>query len=220
MKKALLISLAILACLAPSASGSQAPDTTLASGSGSQTSYSGPASASGGQGPYNVLLAGGAEANSIYIWLTPDGREYVIDSVATLEVGGGVCANPPGQSNRIVCQAPRVRSFMVNAAGGDDVIVTDKKVPIPVILAGGPGNDELFGGGGNDRYCTDSSSANKLCGLIGGPGNDKLVGRGGEDWLFGGPGDDLVIGGPGSDLLNGGPGLDEIRSRADDQVTQ
>ena len=207
MKKALLISLAILACLAPSASGSQAPYGVLTSASGSQA-------------PYNVLLAGGAEANTIYIWLSQDGREYVIDSVATLEVGGGVCVNPPGQPNRLVCQAPRVRSFMVNAAGGDDVIVTDKRVLIPVILAGGPGNDELIGGGGNDRFCIDSSAANKVCGLVGGPGNDKIVGRGGEDWIFGGPGDDLLIGGPGRDLLNGGPGLDEIKSRAEDQVTR
>src|ERR1700720_4652668 len=30
---------------------------------------------------YNVLLAGGAEANEIHIWLTPDGRTYVIESI-------------------------------------------------------------------------------------------------------------------------------------------
>jgi Ca2+-binding RTX toxin-like protein len=194
MKKAILISLAILACLASPTSTSPTP--------------------------YNVLLAGGAEANTIYIWLSADGREYVIDSGGALEVGGGVCVNPPGMTNRLVCQAPRVRSFVVNASAGDDVIVTDKRVPIPVILLGGPGNDELIGGGGNDRFCLDSSSANKQCGLTGGPGSDKLIGRGGEDSLFGGPGDDLLIGGPGSDLLSGGPGLDQIKSRAEDQTIQ
>jgi Ca2+-binding RTX toxin-like protein len=197
MKKAILISLAIFACLAS------------------------PASA--GQTPYNVLLAGGAEANRIYIWLSADGREYVIDSIATLEVGGGVCVNPPGMTNRLVCQAPRVRSFMVNASGGDDVIVADKRVPIPVILIGGPGNDELIGGGGNDRFCLESSpaSTSKQCGLVGGPGDDRIVGRGGDDWLLGGLGNDELFGGPGDDLLIGGARFDEIKGGGgEDRITQ
>ena len=30
----------------------------------------------------------------IRIWLTPDGRTYVIDSIVPLEVGGTVCEHP------------------------------------------------------------------------------------------------------------------------------
>ena len=88
---------------------------------------------------FNVLLAGGEEANMIRIWLTPDGHNYVIDSIAPLEVGGSVCSNAEGKPNELVCQAPMISSFTVNAAGGDDVIVADKKIAIPVILLGGPG---------------------------------------------------------------------------------
>ena len=57
---------------------------------------------------YTVLLAGGDEANMIRIWLSPDGREYVIDSVVQLEVGGDVCAHPEAQPNQLVCDAPSI----------------------------------------------------------------------------------------------------------------
>ena len=36
---------------------------------------------------FTVLLAGGSASNMIQIWLTPDGRDYVIDSIVPLEVG-------------------------------------------------------------------------------------------------------------------------------------
>ena len=81
MKKLLLISFALLALLAPG-------------------------SASATEKTYTVLLAGGDEANSIKIWLSPDGREYVIDSLVQLEVGGSVCTHPEDNPNELVCAAP------------------------------------------------------------------------------------------------------------------
>ena len=146
---------------------------------------------------FNVLLAGGAEPNQIHIWLMPDGRNYVIDSIGRLEVGGSVCAHPEGQENELVCQATMISGFEVNADGGADTVWVDKNVSISVTMRGGPGNDQLIGGAGHDK-------------LIGGAGNDRLVGGAGADALYGGPGRDILLGGPGDDLLRGGPGFDVI----------
>jgi hypothetical protein len=155
------------------------------------------APAHAGPAPVNLLLAGGPEANMIRIWLTPDGRSYVIDSVVPLEVGATVCSNPAGNQNELVCEAPMIGRLEVNAAGGDDTVEVSGPITIPVTMRGGPGQDTLVGGEGPDR-------------LFGGPGNDRLVGRGGSDLLCGGPGRDVLIGGPGNDVLRGGPGRDVL----------
>jgi Ca2+-binding RTX toxin-like protein len=154
-----------------------------------------PALGHGKQTTYNVLLAGGSEANVIHIWLTPDGRSYVIDSIVTLEVGGTVCANPEGDPYELVCQAPLVSSFEVNAGEGDDRVSIAKEISVPVTMRGGHGDDVLIGGGDRDR-------------LVGGTGEDRLIGRGGDDWLFGGPGNDRLSGQRGNDICGGGLGSD------------
>jgi Ca2+-binding RTX toxin-like protein len=174
MKKATLTLLAILAALAPA---------SAVAGSQPQT--------------YNVLLAGGDEANMIRIWLTPDGRQYVIDSVVPLEVGGTVCVNPEGRTNELVCDAPAIAGFEVNAGGGDDEVSVAHEISIPLTMRGGPGNDALLGGSGPDK-------------LIGGLGDDTLAGGRGADVLYGGAGADELIGGPGADVLRGGPGNDVL----------
>lgn len=146
---------------------------------------------------YTVVLAGGAELSMIHIWLTPDGRSYVIDSAAPLEVGGTVCEHSVGNPDELVCQAPLVAGFEVNAGSGDDSVIVSNEVTIPVTMRGGPGSDTLVGGGGPDK-------------LIGGEGNDRLIGHGGNDLIFGGPGNDTIYGGSGEDTLRGGPGNDVI----------
>jgi hypothetical protein len=146
---------------------------------------------------YTVVLAGGAEQSMIHIWLTPDDHSYVIDSVAPLDVGGKVCEHTVGNPDELLCQAPLVAGFEVNAGSGDDSVVVSNEVTIPVTMRGGAGTDTLAGGGGADK-------------LIGGEGNDRLVGRGGNDLIFGGPGDDTIHGGSGEDSLRGGPGNDLI----------
>jgi hypothetical protein len=172
MKKLLLISLALLALLAS--------DVAQAS-----------------EKSYTVLLAGGDEANSIKIWLSPDGREYVIDSLVPLEVGGAVCTHPEDNPNELVCPAPMIAGFEVNAGGDADRVSVAASVSIPVTMRGGAGDDVLSGGSGPDK-------------LIGGEGNDRLMGGRGDDLLFGGEGDDVLIAGPGHDVLRGGYGEDKL----------
>lgn len=146
---------------------------------------------------YTVVLAGGTTESMIRIWLTPDGRSYVIDSIAPLEVGGTICENTPGMPNELVCKVPLVAGFEVNAGEGDDTVSVAGTVGVPVTMRGGPGRDTLIGGGGPDK-------------LIGGDGNDKLAGRGGNDLLFGGVGNDELFGGSGDDVLRGGGGHDTL----------
>lgn len=172
MKRIMLISLVLLALLAPAAA--RAASKT-----------------------YTVLLAGGAEANVIKIWLSQDGRQYVIDSLVQLEVGGDVCEHPAEDPNELVCDAPTIAGFEVNAGEGDDRVQVSPSVEVPVTMRGGGGSDLLIGGGAADK-------------LVGGAGNDRLVGGRGDDQLYGGPGDDVLVGGPGADLLNGGPGMDTL----------
>ncbi len=146
---------------------------------------------------YTVVLAGGAAQSMIHIWLLPDGTSYVIDSVLPLEVGGEVCENAPENSNELLCKAPLVAGFEVNAGVGDDRVTVSSAVEVPVTLRGGSGHDVLTGGSGDDK-------------LIGGPGNDRLYGGAGNDVIYGGPGNDLLNGGPGNDVLHGGPGRDSF----------
>lgn len=146
---------------------------------------------------YTVVLAGGATQSMIHIWLTEDGRSYVIDSIAPLEVGGEVCENPPETQNELICKAPLVAGFEVNAGEGADTISVGSSITVPVTMRGGSGNDTLIGGGGADK-------------LIGSDGRDRLLGRGGDDLLFGGPGDDELVGGSGNDVLRGGFGHDTL----------
>jgi hypothetical protein len=179
MKKALLIMLAILAAQVPLAAHAD----EVATSSSELT--------------YTVLLAGGPESNEIRIWLTPDGRTYVIDSIYPLEVGGTICEHPPANPNELICQAPLVAAFEFNADGGNDQARVAPEVGIPVSMRGGSGNDTLVGGSGPDK-------------LSGGAGADKLIGRDGDDLLLGGSGNDTLFGGRGNDVLRGGQGLDSL----------
>jgi Ca2+-binding RTX toxin-like protein len=150
---------------------------------------------------FTIVLAGGSAENMMHIWLTPDGYEYVIDSVVPLEVGGAVCQNASGNPNELVCDAPLVAGFEVNAGPGDDAVSVAASVEVPTTLRGGPGDDVLQGGDAADK-------------LVGGVGDDTLTGRAGNDAIFGGPGKDVLNGGPGNDVLWGGPGKDVIHPGA------
>jgi len=173
MKRALLITIAMLAAVFAAPAPAANPSTVT------------------------LLLAGGPEDNEIAVALSADGRSFVIDSIAPLEVGGGICTHPEGKPTEIVCEAAAIGGFEVNGNGGNDSVAVGKTVPVPVTLRGGPGDDKLIGGMASDK-------------LLGGAGNDVLVGRAGNDWLAGSTGDDKLVGGPGDDKLLGGPGTNGL----------
>ncbi|CCJ57889.1 putative hemolysin [Bordetella bronchiseptica MO149] len=80
-------------------------------------------------------------------------------------------------------------------------------------LYGGDGDDILYGQGGNDKlYGGDGDDI-----LYGGAGTDELRGGAGNDELYGGEGKDLLIGGQGDDILHGGGGSDTFKWELNDQ---
>jgi Ca2+-binding RTX toxin-like protein len=153
----------------------------------------------------NIVLAGGASQNSIHIWLTPDGYDYVIDSAVPLDAGGTICSHPPESPNQLICEAPSVTGFVVIGGNRDDTVTVARSVQVPLTMKGGPGKDTLLGGSGSDL-------------VIGGPGEDRLGGRAGNDVVYAGPGNDVVWGGAGDDVLHGGPGRDTLLGGSGDNV--
>jgi hypothetical protein len=84
-----------------------------------------------------------------------------------------------------------VSRIVVYGQAGDDDIEVAEDVTVPAWLYGGPGNDRLHGGGGDNV-------------LIGGDGNDVLIGGRGRNLLIGGAGSDRLLAGPGGNVLIGG----------------
>jgi hypothetical protein len=74
---------------------------------------------------------------------------------------------------------------------GNDQISVDEAIALTAILDGGEGNDEIFGGAGDDL-------------LLGGGGSDRLTGAAGNDFLAGGQGTDRIVGSAGHDVLVAG----------------
>jgi Ca2+-binding RTX toxin-like protein len=83
------------------------------------------------------------------------------------------------------------------------------------VIVSGPGDDQIFGGGGDDRICADAGN-DVIEGGLGsdrieaGPGDDEVLGDNGSDLVLGGPGDDRIFGERGNDRLDGGPGTDYL----------
>jgi Ca2+-binding RTX toxin-like protein len=83
------------------------------------------------------------------------------------------------------------------------------------VIVAGPGDDHIFGGGGDDRICAGAGN-DVIEGGLGsdrieaGPGDDEVLGGNGSDLVLGGPGDDRILGERGNDRLDGGPGTDYL----------
>lgn len=154
--------------------------------------------------PYSLTLTGGNGPNEIEI--AYDGNRYTIIANGTLAPARS-CVNPLDNPNELDCPAADLNGFQVTAGGGNDTVTVGKSVPVPTILSGGAGLDDLYGGANTDK-------------LLGGTGDDRLVGRMGPDQMFGGPGNDELIGGSGKDELRGGPGTDTLRGGPDRDIEQ
>ena len=108
-----------------------------------------------------------------------------------------------------------VTGIVMDARGGNDLILLGPNVDVNAELYGGAGDDLITGGGGDDRISGEDGD-DVLLGLSGddlldgGAGDDFLFGGAGDDELFGGLGDDWLFGGLGLDLLDGGPGRNRL----------
>jgi len=120
----------------------------------------------------------------------------------------------------------------VEAGAGDDHVLIDQSVDVPVFVNGGDGddtlvgaqggdwligeagNDDIDGGGGNDVVHAGADDDV----VHGGDGNDTILGLKGEDVLFGGWGQDQLDGGLGNDNLRGEDSNDFLEGGADNDI--
>jgi len=82
-------------------------------------------------------------------------------------------------------------------------------VPLPAVLRGGPGADELRGNAAFD-VLLGGNGADRIAG---GGGRDRIAGDAGDDTLEGEDGDDDIDGGLGRDRIDGGVGADAVHAR-------
>jgi len=140
------------------------------------------------------------------------GRLLLRDTTVDGGIDPGPCrplgiAPETGWVIEVSCPVRGTAGVRVDLGEREDSAVV--RLPVPVVLRGGPGVDALTAGAGADT-------------LLGGDGRDRLAGAGGNDRLDGGSGDDALAGedgadsldaGLGRDLLDGGAGDDVLRSR-------
>ena len=105
--------------------------------------------------------------------------------------------------------------IVINAGSGDDQIFIDDSVSANLLLAGGDGQDFIFGGGGNDIILGGDGADLIRAGagsdiVIGGNGDDNIEGQSGGDILIGQQGDDYLSGDKGNDILLGSEGEDTV----------
>ncbi|WP_291532294.1 calcium-binding protein [Bradyrhizobium sp. UBA2491] len=120
---------------------------------------------------------------------------------------------------------------------GNDILYSNARDLLGVVLEGGAGDDTLVGGviGGSETLHGDAGNdllvgADETASEYGGSDNDVLYsgsaaghgsflsGDDGNDSLYAGAGNDLLVGGAGNDLLVGGAGSDSLYGGAGDDV--
>ncbi|WP_139020563.1 calcium-binding protein [Bradyrhizobium sp. ORS 285] len=130
-----------------------------------------------------------------------------------------------GDMTRIDQSAAVVAAFGTGGSGSLDLRNFKQ-----VYAVGGPGEDVIRSGGGDDVLWGDvagvdaEGSIDHIYGgdgadrIYGGGGADFLFGEGGKDFIKGGAGDDEIDGGDDSDTIWGGVGADVVHGGAGDDV--
>ena len=116
--------------------------------------------------------------------------------------------------------------LIIDGRKGNDTIIVDSKVAVPLNITGGEGDDYIVGGSGDD-VIVDNAGANTI---YGGAGRDRIVAHGvnlptggkgstiyggeGRDYIEGGNANDIIFGGEGDEVIYGVGGGDEIHGGA------
>jgi Ca2+-binding RTX toxin-like protein len=156
-----------------------------------------------------------------------------VDSVTVRRVGGNIRVNKNGfvsdfpaggvisveietaGGNDVVLLSTDIRTAFVDAGEGNDKVVADPALLVPLLITGNAGNDTIIGGGANDEL----SGAAGLDRIWGGAGDDFLIGGASNDQLRGEAGNDLLIGAGGNDFLSDVEGIDHfIGSAGNDKL--
>ena len=112
---------------------------------------------------------------------------------------------------------PEVVTSAATIVTGDLIAAND----LAQTLNGNAGQDEIYGGGGNDTlngnaqddYLDGGAGADTITGAA---GNDTMLGQAGVDTMNGGDGNDTITGGADNDAVNGAGGNDRFVAEAGD----
>jgi Ca2+-binding RTX toxin-like protein len=133
------------------------------------------------------------------VTVTLNGSTYTVASPNGATASGTRCVQRPLDANTVDCTASPgepIDGITVQLKGGDDRLDLAQNITVPATVSGGPGNDRIYGGGGNDT-------------LNGEAGQDAVFGRGGNDTInTQGSADPNAQAGVEADGVNCGAGTD------------
>ena len=134
----------------------------------------------------------------------------------------------PGSTPGSTVTLKGISKVVVNGEHGNDCILADDTVTVPLEAKGGAGDDMISGGVGNDTIYGGANALQNVYEsgsdtVTGRDGNDKLCspkyGRAsinagaGHDTVTGGSGDDSIDAGEGNDRVDAGMGYDNVHGR-------
>lgn len=163
----------------------------------------------------------GQDANDA-ITVSSSGPSFIITNPAGLQVAPDSsltsfngCTLDATRTTATCTPLIPVNTVILDGGNGDDVLTIDKSLDrhLPTVLDGGPGNDVLQGGIGDDFIQGGDGGTDVL---LGGPGDDSLQAATGGDQIYGQAGNDLsvveypcegpyIVPGPGKDLVGFAP---------------
>jgi Ca2+-binding RTX toxin-like protein len=168
----------------------------------------------------------GGEGNDVFIWNNGDGTDSTdgdagndeqvfngrntTDDMTVKNDSGRVEFERAAPGKIGLDMGPTVERLTVNPLQGDDKLVTDADVTLPITVDAGAGTDDITTGAGADLV----QGGEGVDTLSGGPGADRIVGNQGNDTDNGGAGDDTLVwnNGDATDNLNGQDGLDRVEA--------
>ncbi len=177
----------------------------------------------------------GDAGNDVMIWNNGDGNDLndggdgVDESLVTAGTADDdmtVTAPTPGRvlfhrnNAAFSVDMGTVEKLSITSFSGNDKLVTDPGITLPMNIDAGSGDDTITTGDGADVISGGDGNDT----LNGAGGGDRIVGDRGNDTANGGAGDDTLVwnNGDGSDVMNGDDGIDRIEdnlSAADDIST-
>lgn len=184
-------------------------------------------------GQLQIIGTGGRDIIHVIRGGAGSGPDHnVLDVQTVFNVGSGSAGGGPATISDF--SLSDVTSILIIGRGGDDHLQVHSQITIPATIDGGSGDDQIWGGDGDDTI-TDLVGNNSIMAGAGndlvttgggqdnvdaGDGNDMVMAGGGNDTVTGGNGNDILVGGDGDDAMNGGDDYDLIiGGRGADTIT-
>jgi RTX calcium-binding nonapeptide repeat (4 copies) len=161
--------------------------------------------------PGSMGVAGdqnGATADSITIAQSATNPTVTVNNANVTDVLVTCPSAAPVQSgNSFTCPVTdAVTGISVALFSNRDRVDATSDVSIPLVVFGGPGDDDIDGGAAPDFLSGDGGDD----AIDGGGGADTIIGGEDGDTLRGGDGDDHITGNEGADIIDGGNGPDTL----------